>query len=247
MSGKIDIRWLGQAGFIIKNQAGTSVAIDPYLGDSCEKLVGYHRMMPAPMAIKDFCADHLFISHEHPDHLDIDIAREIAGKTEINFYGNSACREVMAAAGLAPERMRLIGRGDVLDIDGFKVEVVASDHGKDCPNALGFILDFGFVRVYFAGDTAYTPELLSRAREVKPEIALLPINGAYGNLNNEGAARLAADIGCQAVIPCHFWMFIEHGSNPGGFREELKARAPGAKAIFLAPGEHFTFEEAHGQ
>lgn len=55
---------------------------------------------------------------------------------------------------------------------------------------------------------------LKKVYEIKPEIALLPINGEYGNLDSNDAAKLGADIGSKVIIPCHYWTFIEHGSYP---------------------------------
>ena len=44
------IQWLGQAGFLILTSNGKKIAIDPYLSDSCNALVGFKRMVPAPSA-----------------------------------------------------------------------------------------------------------------------------------------------------------------------------------------------------
>ena len=35
------IQWLGQAGFLILTSNGKKIAIDPYLSDSCNALVGF--------------------------------------------------------------------------------------------------------------------------------------------------------------------------------------------------------------
>lgn len=237
----IRIKWLGQAGFLISLSNGKKLAIDPYLGDSCRKLVGYRRMVPAPIDLQMLDVDFLFISHEHPDHLDVDLYEALNGKMETQIYGNKHCRTLLDAAGLDSSYLRMLQIGDELSFNGFSVKAIPADHGPECPEAMGFLFNFEGITVYFAGDTAYSPDLLQEAYEAKPEIALLPINGAYGNLGSEEAARLAADIDCKRVIPCHFWMFVEHGSNPLEFSEKMIELAPSVEVCFLGVGEEREF------
>lgn len=237
-----DIRWLGQAGFEITSPAGVKAAIDPYLGNSCMKLVGFKRMMPAPVSLEDFDADALLISHEHPDHLDIDLMRTLAHQPGISVYGNASCRKTMAEAGLDPERMGEIGIGSRFSVGDIQVTAVPCDHGDQCIEPLGFLLKTGGVCIYFAGDTAYTPEMLRPAIQARPDIALLPINGMYGNLNGEQAAALAADLKCKLLIPCHYWMFVEHGGDPLRLKSCGEKR-PDLRIAFLAPGESLHWEK----
>ena len=235
------IRWLGQAGFLITLKSGKRIAIDPYLGDSCMELVGYRRMTPAPIALKDLDIDYLFISHEHPDHLDIDLYDALKEKPHTQIFGNVHCKELLSVKGMDDGRLKVVEIGQKLKLDDFSVTIICADHGPECPGALGFLFELEEYTVYFAGDTAYSPELLKEAYKASPEIALLPINGAYGNLNSVEAACLAADIGCKCVIPCHFWMFVEHGSNPLEFLGKMKELAPLAEVCFLGVGEEMDF------
>ena len=156
-------------------------------------------------------------------------------KTQI--YGNESCKILLEQNGHDAEKMQVVYPGQIIELNELSVKVMRADHGPECPGALGFLFDFEGTTVYFAGDTAYTPEMLKEAHEAKPKIALLPINGAYGNLGSEEAARLAADIKCEKVVPCHFWMFVEHGSNPLEFLEKMKEFAPQVEMLFPGVGE----------
>lgn len=238
----LQIRWLGQAGFIITSPSGIRVAIDPYLGNSCLGLVGYKRMTPAPISIKDFSADILLISHEHPDHLDIDLLRALETRTDITIYGNDACRKVLLDNHLTADLIQKIGIGSEIVFGDIRIRAVASDHGGACVEPLGFLIDAGETCIYFAGDTAFTPDMLTEAVAAKPDIALLPINGMYGNLNSDEAVALASDLRCKTVIPCHYWMFVEHGSDPLSFFLSMESRLPNVSAVHLSPGEVWTRE-----
>ncbi len=237
-----DISWLGQAGFEITSPTGVKTAIDPYLGDSCRKLVGFKRMMPPPVSIADFEADALLISHEHPDHLDIDLMRALALRTEMPVFGNESCQRALADAGLDPERMTRIGVGDRFRIGDIEVTALPCDHGTQCVGPLAFLLKTGGVCIYFAGDTAYSPDLLRPAFAAKPDIALLPINGMYGNLDAGQAALLASGLKCSVLIPCHYWMFVEHGGDPLWLHRYAE-REKGIRIVFLSPGESLHWEK----
>lgn len=237
------IQWLGQAGFMIQSPEGVRIAIDPYLGDSCMRQVGFKRMMIAPVQMKDFEADALLISHEHPDHLDMDLMRVLENKPAVKIYGNSACRETLRSAEMNLQRIQEISIGDVFWVGDVEVCAVPCDHGKQCVKPLGFLLSVGGRRIYFAGDTACNPELLKPAIEAQPDVAILPINGRFGNLDEKDAVRLAGMLNCDAVIPCHYWMFVEHGGNPLKFRECMAAELPKVTAAVLAPGETLDLAE----
>ena len=66
---------LGQAGFIIKNRSGFTIAIDPYLSDYTEKTegnMGFKRLLPKILEPGDFEFDIVITTHAHSDHFDFD-------------------------------------------------------------------------------------------------------------------------------------------------------------------------------
>ena len=66
---------------------------------------------------------------------------------------------------------------------------------------------------------------------------ILPINGAFGNLNEEQAARVIAALKPKLAVPCHYWNFAEHGGNPGVFQQKMKELAPDEKYHLMRQGE----------
>ena len=71
-----------------------------------------------------------------------------------------------------------------------KFHGVYADHGELAPDALGVVLELDGVMVYHTGDTAYRPVQFQPAIEMKPDILLPCINGAYGNMDWREAAQL---------------------------------------------------------
>jgi L-ascorbate 6-phosphate lactonase len=71
--GEFSLIWLGQAGFVIKNSAGKTAAVDPYLSDAVERICGLKRLMMPVMEPEELNPDVILITHHDEDHLDMDI------------------------------------------------------------------------------------------------------------------------------------------------------------------------------
>ena len=106
---------------------------------------------------------------------------------------------------------------------------------------VGFILDFGFTSVYYSGDTALNVDRLKGAVERQPDVAILPINGAFGNLDGVEAARLAGALRSQYCVPCHFWTFPLHLGNPQQIIDSLPKYAEDCELCLFQQGEGMLF------
>ena len=245
--GRVGVIWIGQAGFLLKTAAGRTILIDPYLTDSVYRLfqqeegLGYKRISVPPFKPHEIIPDYLLISHEHPDHLDLDTIPAYAQQRNLLVLTNESCGGQLRAAGFSAEQVRIIDKGDEVSCGEFTVKAVDCDHGDQCPDALGFLLDFGFVRIYYSGDTAYSPKRLQEVIREQPEAALLPINGAFGNLNGAQAARLCADLGAKYCIPHHFWTFPRHLGNPMEAVEAFREQTPACRLDMDMPGRVFLY------
>ena len=240
-AGKVGIVWLAQAGFMFKLPNGKVIMLDPYLTDYTHKAIpkdAYIRISSPLFDPEDIKADYLFISHEHQDHADMD-AYPILAK-DCKVFGNPETLEKLNEMKIDPCDYKLIAEGDELNEDGFKVYVVRADHGPGVKHALGFVFDFAGTKVYYSGDTAYSPELLKKPLELQPEIALLPINGAYGNLNAVEAAVYARELKSKVCIPHHYWTFPDHVAELGEPMSALKyfpLIVPDCELKLVTPGQ----------
>ena len=242
-AGHVELFWLGQAGFMFKTASGKAVAIDPYLSDFVLRTLkdpGFKRINPPLFAPGEIDLDILLISHEHGDHFDGDSIEGFmkSGKTQV--YANVTAYEEMQKMGLDMSRIHKLEKGVTVDLGEFKLTPRDCDHGELAPEALGFMLDFGFTRIYYAGDTALTYERLSVPMSIRPEVAILPINGAFGNLDGVMAAEYAGRLGCKICVPCHFWTFPLHHGDPQQIIDALPEKAPDCALKLLRQGESFT-------
>lgn len=246
--GELAVFCLAQAGFYFKTAAGTTVCLDPYLSDCCERLFAFKRMVPAPLAAGELRTAVLVATHSHADHLDPDLLDCLKRQPETRFVGSPDCRPVFEQAGIAEERVTILAKGESKTMDGVGFRAVYADHGELAPEAGGILMTLDGLTVYATGDTSYCPErLLESLGGVAVDLLIAPINPAYGNLGHENAVRLAALIKPRVVIGSHFGMFIEHGGDPGAFLEFAKKTLPDTVAPYvMAPGERLTFSKSQG-
>lgn len=248
MEGKICITWIGQAGFLIKT-ARKVIAIDPYLTDSVYELFkadygyGFKRLTPALFKPTELTVDYLFSSHEHGDHMDVEAIFPMTDNSITKLYANRESTEVAIEKGVPLWKIETIEKGDQIQLDEIKVTVLCADHGELSPNAMGFLFDFGFAKIYYSGDTAYNKNILQQAIDSQPDIALLPINGAFGNLDAREAALFANDLKAKICIPHHFWTFPMHLGNPQQAIELFPQLAPSCKLVMQTPGETLFYPE----
>ena len=72
--------------------------------------------------------------------------------------------------------------------------------------AVGVILETENERYYVSGDTLYSKEILEDVKG-RFDAIFLPVNGVGNNMNMIDAARLAAQIDTNAVVPLHIGLF----------------------------------------
>jgi L-ascorbate 6-phosphate lactonase len=242
-AGELAIYWLCQAGFAFKSSSNEVVYIDPYFSDVVERLIGFKRMMACPVLAEDADANLIVCTHEHLDHMDTDALPVLARNLRTQFAGPIECIKEFAKLGIPAARCHLLEEGGSLTLGGVKINAVYADHGELAPDALGMVLNFGGIKVYHTGDTAYRPEEFAPAIKMRPDVLIPCINGAFGNMDAQEAALLTSLVNPQAVIPSHFWMFVEQNGEPGVFLERCKELAPQSHAVLMKPGEELLFKK----
>jgi len=147
-------------------------------------------------------ADLVLITHEHGDHLDPK-ALELIRKAETKTVLTRICAEKVAG-GL------VMKNGDVRTVDGLKIEAVPAynvvhkrpDGNPFHPkgNGNGYVVTFGKLRVYIAGDTENIPEMKNLK---KIDIAFLPMNLPY-TMTPEMVADAARTFEPKILYPYHY-------------------------------------------
>lgn len=243
-AGELAIYWLCQAGFAFKSSSNQVVYIDPYFSDVVERLVGFKRMMACPVLAEEADAYLIVCTHEHLDHMDTDALPVLARNPKTEFAGPIECIKEFNKLGISDKRCHLLEEGKSLTLGGVEINPVYADHGELAPDALGIVLNFDGIKIYHTGDTAYRPDEFAPAIKMKPDVLIPCINGAFGNMDAQEAAQMTGLVNPKAVIPSHFWMFVEQNGRPAVFLDRCKELAPKTQAILMKPGEELLFKKS---
>lgn len=175
------LQWFGQSAFRIRSESGRAVFIDPW------------RVPPSAGP-----ADLILVTHPHSDHYD---RKAIAGLRKAGTV-------VVLPASCAGEAQTGIAAGQSLQVGTINVTGVAAYnltrrfHPKS-GNWLGYVVEVDGMKVYHAGDTDAIPEM----RDMRPDIALLPIGGIFA-MDWRAAAQAADLLKAVLSIPMHYGLFL---------------------------------------
>lgn len=237
--GNIGIGFLGQAGFVFKTADDKMYAVDPYLSNCCERYFGFKRLMPQILQPEEIAFNAVIATHAHYDHFDPDSMTALLADGRTEFIGALDTKEECDKLGIQ-SNVTFLSVGDSLDRNLLKITAVPCDHGKDTPYAIGLLIEVAGKSVYIMGDTAFRPDYLENPLFQHIDLLILPINGAFGNLNEAQAAEVISILRPKLSIPCHFWNFAEHGGNPGIFQEKMKETSPHCNYLLMYQGEIIT-------
>jgi len=215
------LTWLGQAGYVVE-LAGQRLAIDPYLSDSVTRLAPeLARLYPPPLEPSALQVDALLVTHDHLDHLDPETIGALP-RPWPTFIGPRNVRRHLLALDVPAERIVQVDAGDEVTWQGITVRATfAIPNEETVLDSVGFLLSVaGQPCLYHSGDTAYHP-FLHYLAHYRPPVALLCINGKYGNMGYEQAAQLARALGVRVAIPNHYDLFALNSEDPERFRAAL--------------------------
>jgi len=245
---EIAVFFIAQAGFCIKTSSGKIIYIDPYLSDACERLFRFKRMIPAMVAAEDVEADFYLVTHHHADHLDPDSIPVVVKNQKTTFVIAPDCTFLLEELQVPTDRYHVLQEGEQVAFKDIIIRAIYADHGDLAPQALGYLIEIEGIKIYHAGDTAFRPGEIMASLNSRVDIMIAPINGQYGNMNAAEAWQLALEVKPKVVIPCHFWMFLEHVSDhgvgdPATFLKVASQLPADIIAKVMAPGEYFIFSQ----
>lgn len=167
-----------------------TVYIDPY------------QMKEAP---KD--ADYILITHDHFDHFSPEDIAKVSKENSVLIVPENMRQKALEAAELVG-KIVTVELGDSYQIDGLEFETVPAYnlskpfHPREA-GWVGYILHVDGKRIYVSGDTNATVE----AKQVKCDIALVPVGGTY-TMDAKEAAGLINVIRPDVAIPTHYGSIV---------------------------------------
>lgn len=211
--GKIKIKWIGQNGYILTD-GKTEICIDPYLSDMVERIQGIKRMVKAPFEPEKLKSDVVICTHNHIDHIDTD-AIALMKKEKILFLAPQNAEEILKKCGVINYETFDIGK--TIKKDDFTFTAVYAKHSI---SAVGIIIRYQDITMYFSGDTLYSKEL-EKLKSFDIDVSFICINGKLGNMNVNEAVKLTKILEPRVAIPTHYGMFENNTENPERYISQL--------------------------
>ncbi len=181
------------------------------------------RIYVDPFQMKEAPGDAAFvlITHDHYDHFSPEDIEKVAGRDTVLIVPEKMEKKAKKEAG-SFGRIETVRPGEKKEINGLSFETVASYnlmkpfHPKSA-GWVGYIVNAGGKRIYIAGDT----DAVQEAREVKCDIALVPVGGTY-TMDAKKAAELVNEMKPEVAIPVHYGSVAGKPEDGKAFAEMVK-------------------------
>ena len=202
----ITIQWLGHASFKICYEY-TIIYVDPW------KL----KESPGDAMV-------VLVSHSHYDHYSPEDVARVSGPDTKLVASADVVAKARAGEAIMP--------GLSVELESVRISSVAAYNPNKqfhprANNWVGFVIEVGSKRIYYAGDTDLTEEMKA-LKDI--DVALLPVGGTY-TMNAVEAAEATKHIKPKRAIPYHWGDIVGDRNDAEQFAElaecEVKILAPG--------------------
>ena len=168
-------------------------------------------------------ADFIFISHEHFDHCCADDLRRISTADTVIITDSESAAKLKSEK-IACKEIKTLRPGENTEIAGLSISAVASYNTNKQfhprgSGKLGFLVAMDKEVLYHAGDTDLIPEM----KNVRCDVALLPVSGTYVMTADE-AAEAAITIKPKVVIPMHYGDIVGTVSDAKRLQDLLQGK-----------------------
>jgi L-ascorbate metabolism protein UlaG (beta-lactamase superfamily) len=213
--------WFGHASALLEVDGGR-VLVDPVWGErvSPSPLLGPTRLHPAPVALEDLPpVDAVLISHDHYDHLDLPTVRWLLARSQAVFVVPLGIGVHLRTWGVPDERIVELDWNGSTTVGALTVTCTEARHfsgrffARDTTLWASWVVAGPRHRVFFGGDTGYTPAFAEIGARLGPfDLTLLPV-GAYNeawrhiHMDPEEAVRAHGDLGGAVLLPIHWATF----------------------------------------
>jgi L-ascorbate metabolism protein UlaG (beta-lactamase superfamily) len=252
-AAELAVTWLGHASALLEID-GQRVLVDPVWGHrvSPSPVFGPTRLHPVPMELAELPpVDAVLISHDHYDHLDLPTVRGLLATQTAPFVVPLGIGEHLRKWHVPEDRIVELDWDGAHTVGGLTLTCTEARHfsgrffHRDTTLWASWAITGPGHRVFFGGDTGYTPAFAGIGAQFGPfDLTLLPI-GAYNDawhaihMDPEEAMRAHGDLGGRVLLPIHWATFnlAFHRWTEPVQRLLAAAERTGAEVVVPQPGE----------
>ncbi|WP_245177400.1 MBL fold metallo-hydrolase [Geodermatophilus sp. DF01_2] len=218
---ELAVTWFGHSSALLEVD-GRRVLVDPVWGErvSPSPLVGPTRLHPVPLPLEELPqVDAVLVSHDHYDHLDLPTVRSLVRTQNAPFVVPLGLGAHLRGWGVPEERVIELDWNGAVEVAGLTLTCTEARHfsgrflTRDTTLWASWVIAGPRRRVFFGGDTGYTPAFAAIGALLGPfDLTLLPI-GAYNDawqyvhMTPEEAVRAHGDLGGGLLVPVHWATF----------------------------------------
>lgn len=170
--------------------------------------------------------DDIIITHEHPDHFDLDLVKRLITKFPgVHITAPAEVVERLSAAGLTASS----APSDGIELFDSPHEPIRPFYASDPPQEIG---------VHYLGKLSHPGDSHS-FRETK-DILALPVQAPWGSANN--AVKLGLELKPKYIIPIHDWHWSDAARESSYGNLEQAFAQQGIRFIKAENGEPFVLD-----
>ena len=241
--------WLGHSTILLSID-GKVILIDPIFSDHAAPIpIAAKRFQPPAIQLDDLPPiDHIIISHDHYDHLDMETVKYFIGK-DISFLAPLGVGAHLRHWGVKDEHITELDWWEEAELDGLTFAATPSQHFS---GRIGFmhnnktlwaswVIEGQQQSVFFSGDSGYDTHYKAIGEAYGPFDVVFMENGQYNEgwraVHNmpEEAIKAFHDVGGTYLVPVHWGMFDLAVHNWYDPPNEVTRRAKEADIKLITP------------